>query len=218
MIKAILFDLDGTLADTVDDIGQGINLMRADLGLPPLSRQDTINNINNGAFMLVRRSLPELEPFDDEKNQEYLRIFQYHYGKCYNDKTYLYRGVSENVIALKKKGVKLGVLSNKPHPFVTAIIEKLFPESTFDAVIGQGQFPAKPDPASALHICKTLGCEPSECALVGDSNVDMITAKNAGLFSVGVTWGYRSPEILLENGAQLLVSDPAGFDEILNII
>lgn len=217
MIKAILFDLDGTLADTVDDIGQGLNCMRADLDLTPLSRQDVINNINNGAFLLVRRSLPELEPLEDEQIQEYLKVFQHYYGKCYNDKTYLYPGISENIAALKKKEVKLGVLSNKPHEFVEAIIEKLFPENTFDAVIGQGQFPAKPDPTSALHICSSLGYSPSECALVGDSNVDMITAKNAGLFPIGVTWGYRSAEVLKENGAQMLINEPCKFEEILNI-
>ena len=168
MIKTVLFDLDGTLADTVDDIGQGLNLMRADLDLPPLSRTDVINNINNGAFVLVRRSLPELSPIDDEKNQEYLKVFQHYYAQCYNDKTYLYPGVTESIAYLKQKGLKLAVLSNKPHQFVEAIIQKLFPENTFDAVIGQGQFPAKPDPASALHICTELNADPSETAMVGD--------------------------------------------------
>jgi len=211
MINTFLFDLDGTLADTLDDITEGINGMRSDLSLPPLTRTDVLNAINNGAFVLVQRCLPELAPLTDEKTREYLKIFQDYYSKCYNNSTYLYEGIAESVAYLKNNGKKLAVLSNKPHAFVKAIIEKLFPKDTFDAVVGQGQFPAKPDPSSALHICALLKCEPSECALVGDSNVDMQTSQKAGFFPIGVSWGYRSAQVLSESGAAMIVNSP---DEI----
>ena len=217
MINTFLFDLDGTLADTLDDIAEGINCMRSELSLPPLTRIDVLNAINNGAFILVRRCLPELAPLDEEKNKEYLEIFQNYYSKCYNNSTYLYEGIAESVAYLKKNGKKLGVLSNKPHEFVVAIIEKLFPKDTFDAVIGQGQFPAKPDPSSALHICSLLETQPSDCALVGDSNIDMQTAQNAGLYPIGVSWGYRSAQVLSESGAKIIVNSPRDITTLVEL-
>ena len=217
MIKAAIFDLDGTLADTIDDIAEGINRMRAELSLPPVTRTHVLNSINNGAFMLVKRCLPEYDPIDDDTARKCLSIFEKHYRDCYNDSTYLFDGIAESVAVLKKSGIRLAVLSNKIDSFVKDIIEKLFPSGTFEEVIGQGPFPTKPDPTSALHICASLDVLPSETAMVGDSNIDMLTAKNAGLFPIGVSWGYRNAEFLKESGALVLIEKPDDLVEILNI-
>lgn len=215
MIKAVIFDLDGTIAETIDDIADALNSMLKDNGFPLVTREQTISYINNGAFELVKRSLPEEYKSDEEFVKKRLNEFQNHYAECYMNRTYPFEGVIPTLVEIAKRK-PIAVLSNKPDVFVQDIIKKLYPENLFKIVIGHGPFPRKPDPTSALYICEKLGIAPNECAIVGDSNVDMLTAKATGLHAVGVTWGYRSREVLLEHGAELIIEEPADLVKIID--
>jgi len=209
MIKSLIFDLDGTLADTITDIRDGLNGMLTEYGFPLVTTEQTLSNINNGALELVRRSLPEQRRSDDGFVKKAKQVYEKYYSECYNCKTTEYKGCSEALNELALQGISLNVLSNKQDFFVKKIIKKLFYDVRFDFVIGQSElFPTKPDPSSTLHILSSLGVKPSEAVFVGDSNVDMITAKNASVAAVGVAWGYRSRDILLENGAKIIIDTP----------
>jgi phosphoglycolate phosphatase len=135
-------------------------------------------------------------------------LFFQEYEKCFCEKTSAFPGICEAILELKKKKFKLGVLSNKPDQFVKVIIAKLFGEKTFDFVMGKSDFPHKPDPSSALFVAKEMGVKPHKCSLVGDSDIDMKTAENAGMRSIGVQWGYRSTDVLLSAGADYIASSP----------
>ena len=217
MIKAIIFDLDGTLADTLDDITSGLNGMLKEYGFPTVTRTQTLANINNGAFELVRRSVPEAYRGDDFVAKAKI-VYEKHYASCYSDTTREYDGIHAALKTLQDQNVSLSVLSNKQDEFVKVIIQKLFPDICFSFVIGQGPFPTKPDPSSVNFIIDNLGVSKSEAALVGDSNIDMITAKNAKILPIGVEWGYRSRDILLENGAFRIVSSPKELCDVPNIL
>ncbi len=215
MIKALIFDLDGTIADTIDDIADGVNSMLKDYGFPILDRAQAIANINNGAFQLIKRSLPEKHRENKSFVRECLSVYEKYYEKCYNNRTYPYDGMVD-VLCEISKHIPIAVLSNKQDRFVKNIITKIFPDGVFTEVLGQGVFPPKPDPTAILYVCDKLRVKPDECALLGDSNVDMVTAKNSGVHPVGVTWGYRSREMLIEHGAELLIDEPREIIKLIN--
>ncbi len=215
MIKAMIFDLDGTICDTLDDITDAINVMLCAKRFPTLTRDDTLNNINNGAFELVRRSLPAEHRINNDLIRECLSMYSEAYSKCYDNKSKPYEGMTKVIQELKKRGLKLAVLSNKQDQFVNKIIAKIFPEGLFDLVIGDGHFPTKPDPKSANYICRAFGVLPQECAIIGDSHVDMQTAVNAGLMSVGVSWGYRPINVLIDNGAKIIIQKAEDLFDII---
>ncbi len=214
MIKLIIFDLDGTLADTLDDIGDAVNSMLSELSFPTLTRRDMLANINRGARELIRRSLPEGARNDEALIARALLLYERYYALCYCKRTYLYQGIRDALSALSEKGIPLAVLSNKQDEFVKTIISTLLPDIHFSCVMGQGRFPTKPSPDAVSYITSLVGATPDETAFVGDSHIDMLTAKNSGAHAVGVTWGYRSREVLTENGAELLIDKAA---ELLKI-
>ena len=204
MIKAVIFDLDGTLCDTMGDIRTAINAMLAKLGYKARSRTELIKFINNGARELVRRSLPK-----DVQKIEFIvdsaiGVYENEYAKCYCEKTKAFDGVRAMLEELRSKELKLAVLSNKQHIFVKNIIEKVFGKGIFTFIQGHSELPTKPDPASALFVAKQLGAKPERCIFVGDSDVDIKTAQNAGMKSIGCCWGYRDIEVLTEAGADKL--------------
>ena len=218
MKKAIIFDLDGTLADTIEDITDGLNGMLREYGFPTVTVKQTLDNINNGAFELVRRSLPVEKRNDDSFIKEAKIVYEKYYSRCYNIKTAEYNGCGKALKTLSSMGIKLCVLSNKQDGFVKEIIKRLFPDIPFSIVMGQSErFKTKPDPSSVLHILSSVEVDANDAAFVGDSNIDMLTAKNAGITPVGVSWGYRSTDILLENGAELIVREPSELTSIANI-
>lgn len=209
MAYGIIFDLDGTLADTMDDIKTGVNSMLAILGYEPRTKFELLNFINNGSRELVRRSLPTAVQTEDFIIESALNIYVQEYAKCFCEKTRAYNGIYEALQVLKQENFKLGVLSNKPDQFVNTIINKLFGAETFDFVMGQrDNMPRKPDPTAATYVAKQLGVKSSRCIFVGDSDVDMRTADNADMRSIGVSWGYRSPELLTEMGADYIAENP----------
>lgn len=216
MIKAVIFDLDGTLADTILDLGQAMNGMLRRFGWKERTREELIERINRGARLFVARSMPDdaYETIDDDIVTEALAVYSEIYSGCYNDKTAPFDGVPELLAKLKNDGYALGVLSNKQDTFVKMIVERLFPD-TFDFVLGQGKYPEKPCPDAALAISAELGVTPAECMFVGDSDIDMKTALNAGMYPMGVAWGYRSKAVLRDAGASFVADIP---DDILTVI
>ena len=208
MIKAIIFDLDGTLCDTLPDIRTAINAMLTRLGYKTRSRADLLRFINNGARELVRRSLPKEVQRVEFIIDSALASYEAEYAKCYCDKTKAYDGIKAMLMELKGRGYKLAVLSNKQDKFVKEIIDNVFGKGLFNIAQGQSNLPAKPNPESALSIAKALGARPDKCLFIGDSDVDMQTAKNAGMLSVGCAWGYREEQVLLEAGAGRIAENP----------
>ena len=216
MIKAVIFDLDGTLADTLDSITHGINLTMEALGYPLNTKKDVHAHINHGGRNLVKLSLPTEAQSDEARIDEAYALYNEMYAKVYLEVERIYDGIPQMIEKLHRKGIKLSVLSNKQDPFVVGICNKLLPKEFFTEFRGQRVgAPTKPDPTVPLEICSLMGVEPSECALVGDSDVDMRTAKNAGFTAIGVSWGYRPPEILAANGADAIA---ATADDIVKII
>ncbi|MBQ8146187.1 MAG: HAD family hydrolase [Clostridia bacterium] len=208
MAYGLIFDLDGTLADTMDDLKTAVNATLTRLGYETRTKFELLNFINNGSRELIRRSLPTAVQTEDFIIDSAHNMFFEEYEKCFCEKTRAYPGIYDALVQLKQKKFKLGVLSNKPDPFVRVIVSTLFGENTFDFVMGKSDFPHKPDPSSALFVAKEMGVKPQKCIFVGDSDIDMFTAENADMRSIGVQWGYRSTDLLLSAGANYIAESP----------
>lgn len=218
MIKGIIFDLDGTLADTMPDLQTAMNRMLKFIGYSERTRVELIGAINNGAKEFVRRSLPNEVQDIDFILKSALREYEKQYSMCYLEKTAPYENVEAMLMNLKQKGLKLAVLSNKQDKFVKDIVSKLFDRKTFSVVQGHDKLPLKPNPSSALAIAKKMGVKPSQCLIVGDSDVDIQTAKEAGMESIGASWGYRGLEALENAGATFIIEDPNDVCSIIDYL
>lgn len=213
--KAAIFDLDGTLLDTVEDIAVSMNHILENAGYPIHNNELYKQFIGNGMRNLVQRSLPK-DKQDYGNTEQCYTAMKTEYSKRWAKKTKPYPGITETLKALTERGLKLAVLSNKPDEFTKTMIKHLLPSSTFEVVYGERpHIPKKPDPTSALEITKILGVKAEECLFLGDSGVDMQTATSAGMYAVGVLWGFRKAEELLEYGAKTLVSNPAAILDLL---
>lgn len=214
MIKAVLFDLDGTLVNSLEDLADSTNYALSELGFP-IHKTDEYNYfVGDGIPKLIERALPE-NARTSETGKKCLDIFMARYKEHYHDKTYAYVGITELLEFLKTKGIKTAVISNKAQEMAEKVVSKLFGD-IFDTVAGKRDgFPAKPDPTLTLQIIKELGVEPNDCAFIGDSGMDMAVAVNAGLLPVGVLWGFRTKYELLKNGAAYTVNNPAELIKIL---
>ncbi len=215
--SAAIFDLDGTLCDTIGDLRTAMNEMLRQCGLPEVSREVVLSSINTGAREFVRGCLPTALQNDEHMLDRCLAIYKECYLRHYLDSTYAYAGMNELIAELSAAGMKLGVLSNKQDVMTKAIVKALYGYTGFDerAVWGQAFLPHKPDPSAAIYIAGTFCLKPGEIAFIGDSNVDMQTANNAGMHSIGVTWGYRPADVLLAAGAKTLCSTPAELGKFL---
>jgi len=215
VIKAVIFDLDGTLVDSVPDLQASINAMLTRLGYRTKTRTEVIKALNNGAVELVRRCLPRDVQGVDFILQSALDTYRDEYSNRFLDETRPYSGIEAMLLDLRSMGIRICVLSNKPDPFVKDIISTLFDRKLFSHIQGQDKLPVKPNPTSTLAIAKSLGVKPSRCIFVGDSDVDMQTGKNAGMRTVGASWGYRGEEVLREAGADFVIKEP---NELIDII
>ena len=205
-LKAVILDLDGTLANTLPDLLTGMNLMLAFNDFPLTDVNGILRAINYGSYEFVKRCLPESKRDDDFVSARLVDYSRF-YSKHYMEKTVAYDGMNDVLRALKADGFKLGVLSNKRDDHCNALVRHLFGDELFDFILGQTDFlPTKPDPTPALYVAEKLGVKPGEVAYVGDSHIDMKTGKGAGMFTIGVSWGYRSVDILLENGADMIAN------------
>ena len=214
-IRALIFDLDGTLADTIGGIQDGINETMAHYGYPERSYEDIRRAIGNGARLLVRRSMPEPDAADDALVSEVLAYYDDAYSRTYMHTRECYEGMVETVKALHACGYRLGVLSNKQDTYTKRLVAQLFPDGEFSVVMGQTDLPTKPAPTVPHLIARTLGVEPSECAMIGDSDVDIITAKNAGMVGIGCSWGYRGADMLRACGAHAVIDQPTDLLDLL---
>ena len=213
--NAILFDLDGTLLNTLEDLADATNRALARFGFPAHELAAYNYFVGDGMRNLILRTLAE-DHRDDETVAKTSKAFQEEYARNWADKTVPYDGVPELLDALTERGVPMAILSNKPHEFTKLCVAKLLPGRDFKVVAGVSDVtPKKPDPAGALGVAERLGVPPAEFLYVGDTNTDMQTANAAGMFAVGVTWGFRPASELTANGAKVLIHKP---DELLGLL
>lgn len=213
MKHAVIFDLDGTLLNTLGDLRAATNHALEVRGLPPHSMEEIRQFVGNGIRLLICRAMPEGTP--EAEIDAALDDFKAYYAAHIHDRTVPYDGIPQLLTALRKRGIQVAVLSNKIDSASQQLIEYFFPGKT-DVVFGEHVgVPRKPDPTSCRMVMQQLDVQPEQVLYVGDSGTDMQTAKNAGLYAVGVTWGFRSKEVLLEYGADVLVHRP---EQILQIL
>lgn len=208
-LEAVVFDLDGTLVDTLADVASAMNHTLATHALPQHRPDDYRRFIGEGVERLVERALPAAE-LDLARKDAVVAEFRAYYAEHLLDQSTPYPGVPELLAALTRRRVPMCVLSNKPDPATRRIIAALFPAAGFAAVVGQrpGK-PRKPDPSGALELAELMRVAPARCAFVGDTGIDMATARAAGMRAVGVGWGFREPAELRAHGAERLIDHPA---------
>lgn len=207
MNKALIFDLDGTIADTLPAISVALNRTMRRFGYPEHEIAALRGFINNGARKLVTRAMPE-NARTEAQIDAVLADYNQTYTESYLLTTETYPDLDEAICLLHERGYRIGVLSNKQDYMVRGLAEQLLP-GVVDIACGQREgYPTKPDPTVPLAIAAELGAKPSEVAFIGDSDVDMKTAQNAGFRPIGVAWGYRPVELLLETGAEIIVDQP----------
>lgn len=207
MKKAVIFDLDGTLADTLTTIAYFANQALETYGFSAIPKEKYRYMVGNGAKILVQRMMHES---GDDSPESFDKVYPL-YNQTYDDNflylTAPYEGIPEILAKLKKAGVKMAVLSNKPHPTTSKVVKALFGDDTFDLVCGQKEgVPLKPDPAALFGIMKELGVTAEETVYVGDTAADMKTGKSAGVWTVGVLWGFRDEKELRDNHADAIIS------------
>ena len=195
VIRAVIFDLDGTLVHSLPGIAASLNRTLEGCSLPTHSESAVRGFIGDGMRVLIQRALPHELP--DAELDSMVTSLKHDYAQTWKDGTTPYLGVSEALKKLTTAQVGTAVLSNKPHIFCQEITDYLFPETKFSSVIGQREgIPAKPDPSGAIEMARTLNTPCSEIAFLGDSTVDLITAKNAGMIPIAATWGYHDQDAL----------------------
>ena len=213
MYSCVIFDLDGTLLDTLADLAAAGNHALSTLGLPTHETDAYKTFIGNGIPNLIRRMLPEGSV--DTLQNEAFQLFSAYYAAHSADRTKPYEGIPSLLKTLHARGIKTAVVSNKAHIFSVELIRRFFGE-TVGPVYGTGNdLPRKPDPTAVLRVMEELNVKPEETLYVGDSDVDMLTAQNAGLDSCGVLWGFRSKDVLTESGARFLAKDAGELERMI---
>ena len=207
-VSAVLFDLDGTLLDTLGDIAASMNAVLSGKGYPAHPAQLYRKFIGDGIETLVRRALPAGSA-DADLVAALRGMMRDEYSRRWADTTRPYPGVEALLDGLAARGTPMAVLSNKPDEFTKKMCDHYFKRWRFPIVIGESPaLPKKPDPAAALHIARTLNRAPSEFIYLGDSGTDMATAAAAGMYPAGALWGFRDAGELLANGARALLERP----------
>ena len=209
MIKACIFDLDGTLANTLDSMAYVANEILKGMGLKEQPTENFKYYSGEGADMLVRRCLKDAGDSELTHFEECRALYRKKFDEDPLYKVVPYEGIKETLHTLKNTGVKLAVCSNKPHIAAVKVIDKMFP-GYFDLVIGQSDaIRRKPAPDGPLKAAAEFGASSEECMYIGDTGTDMQTGKAAGMFTIGVLWGFRDLEELNTNGADLVAEKPA---------
>lgn len=206
-IKAVIFDLDGTLVDSLADINNSINQVLKEHGFPPQSLTELRKAVGAGAGALIRRSCPVGTPDDVAERilQRYIIIYR---NNCCKE-TRLYNGVEQLLRELASRGVLTGLISNKTDATARVITQYYLPDFCFDVFRGNtGDIKLKPEPDMGLWACRELGIQPGDAIYLGDSDSDMIFSKAVGFSPAGAAWGFRGPEELIANGADAVIDSP----------
>ena len=215
-IKAVVFDLDGTLLDTVGGIAAAMNKVLNAAGLPPHDIVDYKGFVGDGVAKLTERVLPP-EMRTLENIADYKQRYRVVYDETWLEHTCPYDGVEDMLRALRERGVILAVLSNKLHSNTVDQVDRFFPWKPFEVVLGaRDGIPLKPDPQAVLEIAGLIDVTPGEFVFVGDTPVDMLTAKAAGMTGIGASWGFRTVEELRGAGASRIIDHPMDLIENLN--
>lgn len=213
MFKLAVFDMDGTLLDTVHDLASAGNYALCQSGLPVHDVDAYKYFAGNGAHNLVLRAMAPVSDADSVTRVE--AAFHAHYADHAEDHTKPYDGISQALAQLRQHGVRLAVLSNKPHAYTKELAEQYFP-GLFDMVYGQRDgIPIKPDPAALLEILQLTGYSPKDCVYIGDTAVDIETGHNGGMSTIGVLWGFRTRNELEEAGADVIINKCADLVKVV---
>lgn len=210
--QAAIFDLDGTLIDSLRDIAESMNRSLTAMGYPthPVEKYNIF--IGEGVKVLVERALPE-GARDDASMNTFLDGYRRDYLNNWNVYTTIYPGITAFLKRMVAAGIPMGVLSNKPDEATRRCVEHFFPDIPFIFVAGQREgIPRKPDPTVALEIAEAMQMKPEQCVFVGDTSTDMQTATAAGMFPAGVSWGFRGEEELIAHGARLIAHEPQALE------
>ena len=214
MIKGLIFDLDGTLIDSINDICCSLNLAIKEYGYEEVSVDFVRKNTGKGFRKLIEDSLPQVK--DPKLIDDITNLYTKKYAEHYNDSTDAYEGMKETLTKLQEKGIKIAANSNKKDLYTKNLMKKIFPNINFVAVFGEREgVTNKPDPTTANEIIGLMGLNKEEVLYVGDSEIDIKTAKNANLKSIGCKWGFRKEEVLIKEGATYIIGSPS---EILDVI
>ena len=201
-LDAILFDLDGTLLDSIGDIASCANEALAAMGLPLLTVDAYKALVGDGISGLARKALP-LDSRNEASIETFVEIYRGLYAEKWSETTVPYPGIEGVLSTLHARGIRLAVLSNKRDDFTNVCVERLLPRKLFDVIRGESEItPRKPDPQGALQVARDLGVSPARCLFVGDSEIDAETAQRAGMEFLAVEWGYRSQAELAQAGAK----------------
>jgi len=215
IFRAVVFDLDGTLLDSLQDIAAAANRALQDEGLPTYDLAAYRYLVGEGVRVLMERAIPPALR-TSQQVERCIERFGLYYGESWNVHTRPYPGITALLAALQQRRIATAVLSNKPHEFTQKCVHYFFPEHSFDIVLGYREhIPRKPDPAAAQEICRYLGLSPGEVIFLGDTCIDIQTARAAGMYAVGATWGFRDEQELRAAGAQRIIAAP---EELLAVL
>lgn len=218
MIKLAIFDLDGTLINSIADLADGINLGLKKYGYPTHPYEKFNYFVGDGVRNLIIRALPE-DKRDEDNIRKIDEVFSEYYGKNYANKTKIYDRIDILLEKIKKSGIRLAVASNKPDEFTKAIIRDIFKDKTFDIVRGNiSGVPHKPEPQIIYSILSEINIDKKEAVIIGDTNIDINTGKNAGIHTIGCLWGFRDRAELEKAGAEVIVADPLEIYDALKIM
>lgn len=213
MYKTAIFDLDGTLLNTLSDLHGSVNFALREFSFPERSVDEIRRFIGNGVVKLMERSVPS--GTDKETEKKCLDAFREHYLAHMSDNTAPYEGITDLLLSLRSKGVKTGVVSNKLHTAVAELCDDYF-HGLIDCALGvSNESERKPAPLNVFKALEALGSEKADTVYIGDSEVDVQTAKNAGLLCIGVTWGFRDRAELLDAGADFIAENVKEAEKIL---
>ena len=216
MVKLCIFDLDGTLLNTLNTIAYYANNALEKHGVAPIAVERYKYLVGKGAKNLIHVALRERDCDNDELFEAVFADYNVAYNANVSYLTVPYDGIVAMLAELRARGIQGAIVSNKPDFATKAVVGEIFGDGAFDYVTGQKEgVPLKPDPAAVINVMETFGVSASECIYVGDTSTDMKTGKNAELYTVGVLWGFRDREELEANGADAIVSHP---DEILKLL
>ena len=206
--KAVVFDLDGTLLDTLDDLADSMNHVLESNGFPIHNIDEYRYFVGNGLRNLATKALPPEHRNPETIDSAFNNMLK-EYHKRWDNKTIPYTGIPELLDQLTARDIKLAILSNKEHNLTLKVVEKFLSRWKFEAVFGERTgIPRKPDPTSALEIIKILNIPAADIIYLGDSGTDMQTANNSGMYAIGASWGFRDAQELIDGGATRIIDTP----------